>query len=344
MNKYYRWLGVWGLMISLGSVGQAQEPLSMVGAPEVRPAQVAFVKKDLYAEPAPQWRIVSYNIQDFSDGVDDGDKRTVAEARRQARTVAGLIDEMAPDLLVLQEIENAAVLELINSYVARPFASGYITAFGEGNQRWNKLNQAVLSRVPIRGATTIDFTPIEGRGRPTRGLLRFEMSPDDSLTLLVYVVHLKANWGDNERNIAQRRHALRLLREDAAEYVKTIKGPYAVIVAGDFNVDPEVDSFKSDPSLEALNDMIDTWKGRALEERITVPTRRGDPAMEFPPVAFDRFYATEGLTHGPWTLGRPEVLMRGVDTGNVFRIAGEDDTTASDHYPVYIDLIKTPEK
>ncbi len=319
-----------------------QDPLPYEGVPVVKPARVAFLHADQLIPVGDRIRIASYNIQDFSDGVGDGSKRTVETARRQARVAGGIIDEIAPDLLVLQEIENAEVLRLLNGYLDRPFAGAYIAVFDEGRQRPDSLNIAVLSRHPIENATHIDFGVLQGRGRPTRGLLHFEVNLDDNERLLVYVVHLKSNWGNAHRNISQRFNALNLLREDAEARIAAEPGRnWSILVAGDFNVDPENPRQRGDNSLEPLSAWKDLWLGRPITERTTVPTRHGDPKLEFPPVAFDRMYASISLTREPWIVGPMQVLPRGVNIRDVLAVAGDDDETASDHYPVYLDLLRS---
>ncbi len=334
------WAGWLVLCLSVGSLtGWAQAILPVEGEPAVEPAVQAFEAPDHYTEPGDQLRVCSYNIQDFFEGTDDG-RRTWEHAHRQARLAGAIIDDIDADLLVLQEIESARMLRILNDSLERPYAVGYVTTFGSGAGRLNRLNLAVLSRLPLQGVTELDFTEMNGPGRPTRGLMRFHVELGEATSLLVYNLHLKANWGDQRRNISQRHNALTLLRQDQAEWLAA-QGDGSrteVMVVGDFNVDPDVPSFAGDPSLEPLDDLVDLWAGRPLEERITVPTRYGVADLEFPPVAFDRFYITEGLTEGPWIAGQPYVMSKGVNIDDVRVVAGEDEITASDHYPIFLDL------
>lgn len=341
-----RWVDTRWLAICLAAVAmtsRAQEILPVEGEPEAKPAVQAFEDADRYVEFDDQIRLCSYNIQDFFDGADEG-RRTWEHVHRQARVAGAILDDINADILVLQEIQSAEVLRLLNEKLERPFAVGYLTSFGTGMGRMNRLNLAVLSRFPLGNVTELDFTPMSGEGRPTRGLLRFEVDPgEEDLMWLVYNVHLKANWGDQQRNISQRFNALALLRQDWSNRVGALEGDAAweVLVAGDFNVDPAHPSFEGDQSLAPLSALVDLWAGRALEERITVPTRYGVPDLEFPPVAFDRFYASEGLTDGPWVIGQPYVLPKGVNIDDVQMVAGEDESMASDHYPIFIDLYRS---
>lgn len=284
-------------------------------------------------------RVGSYNIQDFTDAIHDGTNRTPERLARQARIAAALIDEINPDVLVLQEIENAVSLSVLNNTLPEPYPLAYVTKFGERQQR--DLNIAVLARVPITGLRALDFSRLSGSGRPPRGVLSFIVHLNERHKLLVYVVHLKSNYGDRSRNIAKRRSALEIVAEDARHVRARYTGyEWEMLVLGDMNVDAAAPEFADDPSLAPLADWVDLWLGMPLEERMTLPTRYGDPMQQFPPVTFDRFFASRELKAAPWVAGKPGVLQKGVDTQNIFAVGGENDIQASDHFPIYVDLTR----
>jgi hypothetical protein len=104
-------------------------------------------------------------------------------------------------------------------------------------------------------------------------------------------------------------------------------------------VDPDQEQFATDPSFSSLSGWVDLWRGRPVEERITLPTRVGDPTLLFPPATFDRFFVSASLQEPPWVAGRPYVLQQGVDTNNVLSLPGENGHV-SDHYPVYLDIVR----
>lgn len=287
-------------------------------------------------------RIASYNIQDFTDGVEDEGGRLPVHAEIQAQGAARLLLEIQPDIVVFQEMENAAVLALLNRQFAEPYPVAAITRLGRGGVvRAGKLNLAVLSRLPLRALRELDFTPLRGAGRPTRGLLSFIVDLDDRRSLLVYAVHLKSNYGGGWRalNYVRRRNALRILREDAEALRRTFpERKWEILVLGDMNTDADSPEFARDITLRPVRDWVDLWRGRPLPERCTIPTRYGDPAQEFPPAAFDRFVVSPELTAPPWTAGAPFVLQKGVNTANILALPGVDPGHVSDHYPVWLDL------
>ena len=287
----------------------------------------------------PGFRIASYNIQDFTDGRGEGRQRTPEMADRQARAAAALLNEINPDIAVIEEVENRESLLLLNRAMARPFPIAQVTRFGTGGPEMEKLNIAVLSRLPVEEAREIDFGPMRGKGWPPRGALRFAVDLGDGRKLLVYGVHLKSNWGNARKNPLKRARALEIVAADAAAVARRAPdAKWEMAIVGDVNVDPDSDLFADDATLLPLDGWIDLWRGRPLEERITVPTRRGDPAQEFPPATFDRIFVSPELTNLPWRVGLPGVIPRGVDTGNVFTVGGQDDRHVSYHYPVFVDV------
>ncbi|MBU1693831.1 MAG: endonuclease/exonuclease/phosphatase family protein [Verrucomicrobia bacterium] len=285
-------------------------------------------------------RIASYNIANFTDGLEDREPRIPAHAENQAKAAAPLVAEIDPDILVIQEIENETSLQLLNQALPSPYPVAAITRFS-GSPDWTeKLNLAVLARLPIRGLRELDFGELHGRTSPPRGLLSFFVELGPQHNLLVYAVHLKSNFGGQRAiNSAERRNALRILREDADEFRRTYSDSrWEVLVLGDMNTDSDLRDFTRDPTLRPLADWVDLWRGRPISERETIPTRYGDPTQVFPPAAFDRFVVSKELTQSPWVVGDPQVLQKGVNTADVLAVPGADPDHASDHYPVYLDI------
>ncbi|MBU0676995.1 MAG: endonuclease/exonuclease/phosphatase family protein [Verrucomicrobia bacterium] len=283
-------------------------------------------------------RICTYNIQDFSDGHGDGRERTEDIAIRHAGMAAGILAEISPDVVVLEEIEGSQAISQLNRSLDDPYPFVYITSFGHPRHDDRKLNIAVLSRLPLTGLKEIDFQEMEGAGRPPRGLLRFAISLEEKKYLLVYAVHLKSNWGDRERNEEKRRRAVEILRADARRVqARYPASEWEVMMIGDTNVDPDLPSFAEDPTFDPVSDWYDLWRGVPIAERTTVPTRHGDPMQEFPPASFDRIIVSPELKEKPWVVGEPKSLKRGVNTADVSATGG-NGKHISDHYPVYVDI------
>jgi len=283
-------------------------------------------------------RVCSYNIQDLTDGAGDGFLRTKTVVDRHLQSAARIINAIQPDVLVIQEIENLAVLDRLNQLLEPPFPTGYISSFGMGG-RPDKRNIALLSRFEILKIRELDFAGVEADVNVTRGALSGVINLGNNHLLLVYGVHLKSNLGEPAVNVSKRQEALKVIRAHAELVMESNPSKlWEIVVAGDMNVDPELESFADDESLAPLGDWVDLWRGFPLESRTTIPTRLGDPDLEFPAACFDRIIVAPELTNPPWVAGEPVALQRGVDVGNVFTAAGQNDEHVSDHYPVFVDL------
>ena len=328
-----------GAVLCAASISGAADFLSFTGTPVVEGPQYTLVTTNEWHQPGDHVRVGSYNIEMFSDGVGDEPTRTPEVAQHHAQMAAALIDRMNADVLVVQEVENGRMLQMLNDSLAHPYGVGFLTQYGAGSQDLAKMNEGVLSRFKVEQPTEIDFGPLLGPGRPTRGLFRFEVDLGDSHRLLVYVMHLKSNYGNKDRNIAQRKAALTILEADA-EKVKASEPDvtWEVLAVGDTNVDPDLPEFARDPSFSPLKDWTDLWRKVPAADRITIPTRFGDPTKEFPPAAFDRFFASPEATNAPWAVSLPVAIREGC-SADVTVLPGTKDHV-SDHYPVYLDITK----
>lgn len=326
------------LMLTLAGA-RAEIWLASEGEPLLQEAEVAFADPAVTAIDRDEVRVAFYNVEMFTDGINDGKNRNEELARIQARDAAGIIDEIGADILVFSEIENARVLGLLNDQLANPFPNGYVVTFGSGGSRVEKMNAAMLSRFAPESVHEIDFGPLSGPGRPTRGIFRAIFALGEDRYLLLYAAHLKSNWGDVQKNYAQRYHAMMALRRD----VEAMKEEYPdrqweKILLADFNSDPLSDRFAGDPTWTVLEGWIDLWSEHPDVANIhTVPTRHGDPNLIFPPALFDRALAHPGLRETPWVTSLPSLIARGCDTNNIKTKPGTNGHV-SDHYPIYVTI------
>lgn len=285
-----------------------------------------------------RFRLASYNIQDFTDGVDDGFDRTEVMVQRQAAAAARMLDEVDPDMVVFQEIENGNSLSILNGKLKKPFPLAYITEF-ERRGRKDRLNVGLMTRLPVSDLVEIDLGEVQHPANLSRGAINFQVDLGEGRRLLVYGVHLKSNYGEAADNIVKRSEALKIIRAHAEVVMAQLPDvTWEAIILGDTNVDPELDQFKEDPSFAAIADWVDLFRGYPIEQRTTIPRRVGDPAMEFASACFDRIFVMPELKSVPWTVGPPQVLQKGVATDNVYVNPGENDSHVSDHYPVFVDI------
>jgi endonuclease/exonuclease/phosphatase family metal-dependent hydrolase len=332
---------VLAMVLSAAVLSAAKDPLSFTGQSCIELPQLLLLNKAAVKPVGDRIRVCSYNTQDFYDGINDGTNATPAMSERHAHGVAALLDEIDPDIVVLEEMENALALKKLNDALKKPYPVAFITRFASLWGEEQKLNIAVLSRVPLAGLRELDFGYFKGRGRPPRGMLSFFVELGQGRRLLFYGVHLKSNFGDRAKNEFQRLSAMNILKADVDGMLSRYpRNEWEVLVLGDMNVDPEDAQFAKDPTFKPMRGWVDLWRGRPLAERVTLPTRRGDPALEFAPVTFDRFFASTNLVAAPWRVGQPQALQRGVDTNSVFTLPGQGDIHVSDHYPIYVDIVR----
>ena len=112
---------------------------------------------------------------------------------------------------------------------------------------------------------------------------------------------------------------------------------------GDTNCDPTLDSFKKDTSFAPLmaSGFKDTWDGVPAADRPTCPTRKGIKEVELPSATFDRAFVSKDLQAEPWAVsGTAHCLQEGTDTNNAAALPGTGGMHTSDHYPVYIDVVR----
>jgi len=299
---------------------------------------------ELAASPvvgADRLSISFYNIEMFSDGIKDGKARTAALVGNQATNAARIINRINPDIILISEIENGSALEILNRALPVPYPCGHVGDFATGSGRQERMNIGMLARFKPVSVHEIDFGPLTGPGRPTRGLFRAVFDLDDRHSLVVYACHLKANFGgDKAKNYSQRVNAMRLLQDDATRVMADASRTWEVLVFGDFNTDPLIPEFADDPTLSVLDGWSDLWAEHPEAGSIfSVPTRIGEPGREFPPVLFDRVLAHGNTRESPWHVSRPRVLAEGTDTGNSRALPGEG-IHVSDHYPIVVELAK----
>jgi endonuclease/exonuclease/phosphatase family metal-dependent hydrolase len=321
--------------------------------PGVRVASLKPVLAPAADAPAPavpdRIRVATFNIERFTDAIGDGPDRTPERFIAQARGAADIIAEADPDILLVQEVENARVLVFLNEQLERPYPYIYVTDLRRSSGPRDPLNLGLLSRLKPWRVRQLGFHALVDAGTPTRGTLGAVFALGFDTMLMTYNIHLKSNYGEAPRNQAQRASALHLIGADiVSESFRNFPRATSTLVLGDTNVDPDSEAFAADPSLEPLaGSFADLWRGRPLEERTTIPTRHagetGDPFLVFPPSAFDRVFASKNLVaDGPWRVSPPTAIQRGADTANNLTPPGVDGHV-SDHYLVYVDLTPNPD-
>ena len=223
-------------------------------------------------------RIATWNVRNLFDAIDDPNSDEVLSQSEYAQKVSELvrvIDEVDPDFLGLQEIENERCLKELNSLLARPFPQGGLI---EGNDRQRGIDVAFLSRLPV--AKVISHADLVLPVHPdtpkryhfSRDCLEVQLQTEPQTTVLVN--HFKSQRGDQKRSAAKRRvqslGVVNLLEELDESKER------AMIVLGDLNDRP--DSWSLEPLLGQLHDAFKTYPE---SERVTHRSRRGGTNLDY---------------------------------------------------------------
>ena len=139
--------------------------------------------------------------------------------------------------------------------------------------------------------------------------------------ILVWTVHLKANSGNKESNIAKREESARQLIKHINEMRTTYeqqgwKNP-AIVVVGDMNTDSTIPRFSSEKTFEILQEakLTSDWLDSPVSNRVTLPA-----SGDWPDAGFD------------WAFFGPTETTSGKSS------VGEIKDEVSDHRPVLLEL------
>lgn len=189
-------------------------------------------------------RIATYNLRNYliMDRYFDGQWRPeYPKPEREKSALRGVIGEISPDILVLQEIGGNGFLEELRTDLAREGTRYAFSVLMEGPD--TDRHVAVLSNIEpeaIKQHSDLDFKYFEGRERVKRGLLELSFSLPDGHSFKLFAVHLKSRFTDRKDD---EQSELRRTREAEACRNRIIErtlesGLDAFLIAGDFNDHP----------------------------------------------------------------------------------------------------------
>ena len=199
------------------------------------------------AAAAAELRIANYNVENLFDATvnqptnaltgEPGDAEwcpqswrrwTEARYRTKLSRLAWVVGRMRPDVLVVEEVENRAVVKALADRVRADYRWSLPHIAHRDSRDPRGIDVAVLSRYPIR---SVSYAPRLGR----RGLLVAEIEVDGT-RVVVFANHWKSQIGDAEQNIAVRTQEAMEVREEMLRRLRS--DPDAVIVSlGDYNED-----------------------------------------------------------------------------------------------------------
>lgn len=261
--------------------------------------------------PVRRVRLVTWNLHDFFDAVDDPYEDEVPsplEVERKLEALAAVLRQVDADLVAVQEVENGALLERLASRTGH----GQVV-LQEGNDVQRGIDVGLMSRIPLRGFAShaADRLPrtagVPANYRYSRDCLEVHVAVPGGLVILVNHFKSQASGGaaSESKRLAQARGVRRLVEK---------LGPIPVAVVGDLNADP--DSGSLEPLLRGP--LTDVLGGLSFRERVT----------------FEK---------GPWSsaldyiLLNPTLASRMVP-GSARVHDAPPSRVASDHRPVLVDL------
>ncbi|MFO0552016.1 MAG: endonuclease/exonuclease/phosphatase family protein [Polyangiaceae bacterium] len=261
-------------------------------------------------------KILNWNVHNFFDTVEDttnteNDSQTQAAYNNKLDAVASVIGEIDPDIIVLQEVENEAVLADIDEALGSKYPEQDLIP---GNDP-RGVDIGALSKISFTSVVShLDETfVVEGTVAPefnfTRDLLEYHFKVGDQDVVLLGV-HYKAKGPpdnpDKRLAEAQRTRAI-------ADELTAANPDLAVLVLGDYNDLPD------SPPLDAIT-------GKAPDLYVD--------SASFAPEAdrwsFDYMGAHELIDH---QMANPKMAGR-LDKSSIVIPHNTTVGTASDHSPV----------
>ncbi len=317
---------------------------------EARQAMRRYGIAEPNTKPVGAVRLVTYNIENLFDDVDDptlsGSNEDIDDLKplHQRVAVAEAIRLIDADILCMQEIESLEALEWFRDELLADMGYDYIVSLDAGNSRG--IENAVLSRYPLSagkvwvGELLGGVHPELYGTQPNRQAgekLAFRRSPlqvdvelpgaegNDPWTLSLFVEHHKSGRFNSYWREAEAKMIVKLASEITDKHPER-----AVVVLGDFNAQVTDESVK----VYFRSGFHDLFANREDEGSAIIShesNRRIDLILAND-AAMEHLLVDQAFVLG--TAARPaEVNWRDLDTFMGY---------AADHYPVVVDVVPAP--
>jgi len=275
------------------------------------------MKRALYRDQCLEW---------------DWSSETLAvKMKRLGKVILSVGDGRGPDILLLQEVENKAILERLRT---GPLAdAGYGPGLLLEANDARGIDQAILTRLPVVSGPTLYR---DAGGTLTRGLLIAGLSLPDGTVLQTGVVHFPSPAAPRRL----REGGLRILNN----YRQRISSASLMLVGGDFNITAEEEAeFRVFARLAG-----EQWAlAHELGCKKCPGTHYYAPKKSWS--FLDVVLISKNMDpngSAPWTIDAASVRL--VDSargqkdkrGRPLRFDPMDRTGISDHFPLVVDLVK----
>ena len=257
-------------------------------------------------------RVTTWNLQWFPNG--SPREASAEEQSSRINEAANILRPLNPDIVLLQEVRDYdACVRLGEAIQPAAYQVAICSAFS-GRQQI-----AIMAKYQAQAAWAEQWKSMDGVD-PPRGFA-FAWFKVGKFDVGVYSLHLKSNLivrGSRDveaaKNIRKREIAIEQLLTHASNVIGlTIPAIRSLIIGGDFNTNHDQDMFSTENTLKSLRDAGYQcgFEGLPLNERITHPGNHG-----YPDATFD--YLFTKCVHLKSIISR---------------------TSASDHFPVTLDLV-----
>jgi endonuclease/exonuclease/phosphatase family metal-dependent hydrolase len=212
-------------------------------------------------------RIATYNVKNYlvMDRYFDGQWRPAYPKPESEKTaVRRVIREVAPDLLVLQEIGGLAFLEELRDDLKMEGLTYEHAVLMEGPDADRQT--AILSKLkPLQVVphADLDFKYFEGRELVKRGLLELSFALPDGEHFKLFALHLKSRFtdrADDAQSELRRTREAEACRNLIIERTLELEMPH-YLIAGDFNDHP------NSPTLRRFEQRGDLQIGSLVDAR-----------------------------------------------------------------------------
>jgi endonuclease/exonuclease/phosphatase family metal-dependent hydrolase len=280
----------------------------------------------------------------------DWNENVLTEKIANLTAVIGRFEGRGPDILVLQEAENQQILNRLRD--ALPDRTSYVTSINLDDSPGRGINVAIMSKLPLATGTLPVSTPMDipsnitqDDGKPcssTRNLTAFTLRLPDEAPLTVIAVHMPAGG---------KAHPCRVfVAGKIAEQITALPQGHMALVVGDTNLNCGDNDQKTIKTVlrPALVVPDEVNKGcRAPGSSFFLP--QGWSFLDLimttrSLLGNDQGGATWLADFGSFrtVITAPEVQVQTDNSNRISprRFDAENQTGASDHWPVAIDLIR----
>jgi endonuclease/exonuclease/phosphatase family metal-dependent hydrolase len=270
---------------------------------------------------------------DWSDRILD------RKLHRLSDVVSQVEDGYGPDILIVEEVESQAVLDLWRQK-HMPQMGYQSLAYVKGPDV-RGINPAIMSRLPMIDAPKlheISFDTIETNARPSRGILEAHFRLPDGETLTVFAVHLPSQGAPTPF----RRVALQTLMDEALRQPPDAR----ILIGGDFNISAKEEYKEHLLAKDAAPHFLISHDVGCDKCAGTIYYPK-DQTWSF----FDILMFSKNFSDGksPWQLSRESIhivntsLYQTNSFGTPARFGnGRASVGVSDHWPMYAELRFTP--